>query len=100
MFVSDTTRKQSIFHAYINDIVTELTHVNNIVQPAPINLHDCVASLDSLQRFIHHCLAQANVDLSETQTLLKMDQQLFTDLIQPALIAKITANASSIHESE
>lgn len=96
MFVSDTKIKQSIFHKYISDIVTELTHVNNIIQPVPISLHDCVASLDSLQHFINHCLSNTNVDLSETQTLLKIDKQLFMDLIQPALIARLTANSSQM----
>lgn len=78
---------QSPFLDYIDHIAMELIRANNAIQPAPINLHEAVESLDSLQHFINYCLPRANTDLSRTQALLNanVDNQLFLDLIRPAL---------------
>ena len=83
--------RQSPFLDYIDDIVMELIRANNAIQPVAINLDDSIASIDSLQNFIKHCLSKTKVEFSKTQTLLNMDNELFMDLIQPALKARITA---------
>lgn len=91
---SNKNSKQSLFYDYIDEIVMELTHFNSIDQPTPINLSDCVACLDSLQNFIKHGISKTKIDFSQAQTLLKMDEQLFMDLIQPALTARLKTSSS------
>ncbi len=81
--------RQSPFLDYIDDIAMELIRANNAIQPAPLHLDDSIANLDSLQHFINR--SKTNVKLFKAQTLLNMDNELFTDLIQPALRVRLTA---------
>ena len=83
-----------LFEDYIDDTVTELTQVSHIVKPAPASLDDCIENRDFLQNFINQCSSKPNVDLSQTQTLLKLDNQRFEDLIQLAWRATLTARSS------
>lgn len=88
--------RQSPFLDYIDDIVMELIRANNAIQVIPLNLDDSIASLDSLQNFIKHCLSKTKVEFSKTQTLLNMDKELFMDLIQPALKMRLTVISSQM----
>lgn len=81
------SENQTVFIEYIDEIVTELVAAHAEAQLQQ-DIKSYIGSLDQLTRFTQQL--PSKIKLHQTINLLRIDNELYMDLIQPALFKRLS----------
>lgn len=88
----------SPFLDYIDSIIKELVKASTTILPEQTDLVECISNTQTLQKFIQHCFAKnAALQLDVLQAVIKIDGELYSDLLRPALLRRLQLAAFNLN---